>query len=564
MKNLFNNFTLQMGLLIITAFIYTVSFSQGFSPDVRAKLQHVLDSFQNHSAKPIIGGITAAINVDGLALWQGASGYAARNIDAFNNLLLAGTRMGTDTLFRIYSVTKTFTAALTIQLANEGVFNLDDPEAKFLPWLPIANPGLNPNVTIRQLLAHESGYSDYVTEPALQAATAFNPTHIWTPAEMFSFVHQIDATGTVRKYSSTNYVLLGAIIETATGTPVEQLFRSRYFNKLHLNSMYLAGREAIGDRGHLAAPHDNISIFDPIFLATGQPTFPDTTTNISRFPFDGVASLAFTSGGIVSNVVDLTKWGNDLFGGRATSKATLDTLLNSIPPYADADGDHLGYGIYYNTKISTTDSFIGHSGYALGYESIMFYQPDRKMTIAVLLNNVNADRYAIGRAMYAALPNFLCGNKKEKWVQVCFRGFSLCVPRLAARFLINRGGYLGNCEGRMHCNSDSLLAEVLSPSEQSSLGMTKVVALAQNELDVSPNPVSSRSMLTFKIAQSGIASLRIYDITGKQVATLFTGMVEKGDVHQVNFTAGNLAKGVYIASLQTASGIMQKKIIVSR
>ena len=70
------------------------------------------------------------------------------------------------------SVTKTFTAALTLELANEGIFSLDDQAIKFLPWIPFANPELNPYVTIRQLLAHESGHSDYVTEPDLQVAVA--------------------------------------------------------------------------------------------------------------------------------------------------------------------------------------------------------------------------------------------------------------------------------------------------------------------------------------------------------------------------------------------------------
>ncbi len=565
MKNQLYYFIRQMSLLLIGALLYTASSAQGFSPQVQARLQHIIDSFQNHSDTALIGGISAAINVDGLALWKGATGYAARNIDAQNNLLPGGTHLTTDTLFRIYSVTKTFTAALTLELAHEGVFNLDDPESKYLPWIPIANPGLNPNVTIRQLLAHESGYSDYLTEPNLQVAFAFDPTHIWTPAEILSFVHQIAPPGPPRVYSSTNYILLGAIIEAATGIPVEQLFRERYFNKLHLNSMYLAGREAIGDRGNLAAPHDNISPFDPIFLATGQPTFPDTITNISRLPSIGTESLAFTSGGIVSNVVDLTKWGNDLFGGRATSKAVLDTMLNSIPPYGDVDGDHLGYGIFYNTKISATDTFIGHAGFALGYESIMYYQPNRKMTIAVLINNAMADRYAIARMLYAALPDFLCGEK-EKRIEVCFQGYSACLPRVAAGFLTKYGAYLGGCVGCKGAieNTDSLLTTVLSPSELAYLGIPKVTSSGKNELTAYPNPISKSAVLSFNVAQSGMTSLRIYDMSGRQVSLLFNGMAESGVVRQVHFNANNLPPGVYVAHLQTKDGTIQKKLVIAR
>src|SRR5206468_8270401 len=130
MRNYLYSFTRQISLLFIGAVLYTVSFAQGFSPQVQAKLQRILDSFQNHSNPALIGGISAAINVDGLALWKGATGYAARNIDEQNNLLPGGTPLTTDTLLRIYSVTKTFTAPIVLELANEGFFNLDDPDSK--------------------------------------------------------------------------------------------------------------------------------------------------------------------------------------------------------------------------------------------------------------------------------------------------------------------------------------------------------------------------------------------------------------------------------------------------
>src|SRR5438309_3778132 len=116
--------------------------AQGFSPEINGKLQHVLDSFQNNPANPYIGGMSAAINVDGLASWQGASGYAARNVDANNNLLPGGTPFTTATLSRIYSITKTFTAALVLQFVQEGVLALSDPVSKFLPLNQI-NPKLN-------------------------------------------------------------------------------------------------------------------------------------------------------------------------------------------------------------------------------------------------------------------------------------------------------------------------------------------------------------------------------------------------------------------------------------
>jgi D-alanyl-D-alanine carboxypeptidase len=77
---------------------------------------------------------------------------------------------------------------------------------------------------------------------------------VWAPFETLSFVHQVAAPGAVRKYASTNYITLGAIIEVVTGKHVEDFYRNRFFQPLGLNSMYLAVRENPG-QGVLASPH---------------------------------------------------------------------------------------------------------------------------------------------------------------------------------------------------------------------------------------------------------------------------------------------------------------------
>jgi D-alanyl-D-alanine carboxypeptidase len=154
-------------LSILLSCLTMFSNGQGFSPNVQNRLQAVIDSFQNNPSNPFIGGMSVAIKVDNLALWQGTTGFAARNVDAQNNLLPGGTSFTKQTLSRIYSITKTFTAALVLELAKEKVFNLDDSVGKYLPMQSI-NRRLDGKVTIRQLLAHESGYSEYTDELNLQ------------------------------------------------------------------------------------------------------------------------------------------------------------------------------------------------------------------------------------------------------------------------------------------------------------------------------------------------------------------------------------------------------------
>lgn len=525
----------------------------GFSATVQKRLQAVIDSFQNNPANPFIGGMSAAIKIDGLAEWEGATGYAARNVDANNNVVPGGTPFKLSTLSRIYSITKTFTSPLVLELANEGAFSLDDLISKYIPVNAI-NPDLNSHVTIRQLLAHESGYSDFTDEINLQIAVAAQPTHVWTPYEMLFFVHQVNPAGAVRKYSSTNYVLLGAIIETVTGKKVEDLYQHRFFNPLGLKSMYFEVREPKPANRILAAPHDNISAFNPVFMQTGQPTFPDAYTNISAFPYTAIASLGFTGGAIISNVKDVAAWSSALFNGKATGKKLLNTLLQSISPYPDEDGDRLGYGIILSKKISGNYDFYGHDGNAPGYRSVMYYQPGKKLTLVILTNYHGADIYAVARALYNTIPEFKCDNKKEDYkVSICFHGKNLCLPQAAASWLISYGATLGACEG--NCTGPFTGEQVTINPKLQYMSDNPVVQSAF------PNPFTSSVSFSFKAQTEGHASLILYDMNGKIVATVFNGYVLKGSMQRITFNTSKLPAGIYLSKLQTSSGSWEQKLI---
>ncbi|MEP7107494.1 MAG: serine hydrolase [Ferruginibacter sp.] len=527
---------------------------QGFSPQVQSRLQKVIDSFQKNPVNPFIGGMSVAIKVDGLALWQGASGYAARNVDAQNNLLAGGIPFNIHTISRIYSITKTFTAPLVLELAKQGVFKLEDSISKYIPIKAI-NPRLNSKVTIRQLLAHESGYSDYVNEFDLQVAVAAQPTHIWTPFEMMTFVHQVSEPGAERRYASTNYIILGAIIEAATGKHVEDLYRRRFFGPLGLTSMYLDVREKQTGPAVLASPHDNISAFNPVFQLTGQPVFPDGFTNISRFPLTAIASLAFTGGGIISDAKDVADWSSALFSGRATGKSIINKMLRSISPTPDEDGDRLGYGLILSTKISPTDIFIGHDGNAPGYRSVMFYQPDKKLTLVILTNFHGADIYAIAKALYAAMPDFSCGNKREDKVKICYGNKNLCIQRSRASWYLHCGAYLGEC-------ADGC-SDPLSKSNGQVVSKFQSLPAANYKFGAFPNPFNNTVSFSFRPTESGLISLRLYDMSGKLLTTIFNGYVQQGIFQRVNFDGSKLPAGNYISRLQTASGFTAQKLVRS-
>src|SRR5204863_302764 len=147
------------------------------------------------------------------------------------------------------------------------------------------------------------------------------------------------------------------------------------------------------------------------------------------------------------------------------------------------DGDFLGYGIIRSIKISSTDVFIGHDGNGPGYRSVMFYQPGKKMTIAILTNYHGAKLYDVAKALYESLPEFTCGNKnkKEDKILVCFNGHNLCVDRQAAAVQIGYGAYLENCTQQ----STSRLAIQSQPK-------ANVQTKPENTMTAYPNPFNEK------------------------------------------------------------------------
>jgi hypothetical protein len=257
----------------------------------------------------------------------------------------------------------------------------------------------------------------------------------------------------------------------------------------------------------------------------------------------------------VTNIADLAEWGNSLFAGRATSQSTIDQMMNSISTTPDPDGDYLGYGIFRTTKISDHDVFIGHDGNAPGYRSVMFYQPDRKMTIAILTNYGGAKLYAVAKALFEALPEFACGNKnkKEDKIIVCLKGTSLCVDRTAAGVLISKGAYLGGC------NSS---AETTTSGKQPA--SFEVLSSQENYLQVYPNPSTGKISFAFTPKETGRYTLNVYGINGNLITTPYSKVSERGVSQKIEWNGSGLNSGIYLVSLQTPTGIQQQKVAIAR
>ena len=134
-----------------------------------------------------------------------------------------------DDIFTIGSVTKTFVAAATLRLAAAGALGLDEPAAR---WCDLA-PG---DVTVRMLLDHTSGIPDYVAAPGVIDAHLREPARAWDPCELVRLAPGRDAEW---RYSNTNYVLLGLVLEAATAKSLDAVLHELVLAPLDLHSTRL-------------------------------------------------------------------------------------------------------------------------------------------------------------------------------------------------------------------------------------------------------------------------------------------------------------------------------------
>ena len=246
-------------------------------------------------------------------------------------------------------------------------------------------------------------------------------------------------------------------------------------------------------------------------------------------------------------------------------RSTITTMLNSISTTPDEDGDFLGYGIFRSTKISSTDVFIGHDGSGPGYRSVMFYQPDKKMTIAILTNYHGAKLYDVAKALYESLPDFICKDRnrreedkhnKEDKILICYNGHNLCVDRNAAAAHIRNGAYLGQCERRHQHHETGSGSRIINE--------TPGTASENPIIKLYPNPFNDQITVTFKTTISGKVNISLYDINGKKVAIVFNGFAEKGVLQKVEFKTTNLSPGIYFSRIQTENETSQEKIVLMR
>lgn len=315
----------------------------------RAKLQQALDEIV------AAGGVGAVAEVrDEHGVWRGSSGVAA----------LGKGRPAPDSLTRIGSITKSFLATVVLQLAESGKLRLDDPVET---WLP----GMVPNgeqITLRHLLNHTSGIADVLQTLPLRPPSEYLKVRwrTWTPTELIARATSLRPTnpvpGRVYKYSNTGYLLLGLVVEKATGTSYAEQIRSRIIRPLKLQRTSLPGTFPF-----LIGPH--LHGYLPV-AENGQPPRPVDIT--ARNP-----SIMGAAGEMVSTTADVNRFYAALFGGELLGPAELAEMTRPEPPST------YGLGIRRRALTGCADPAQGNDGDALTYVTYSFATEDNRRQVTV-------------------------------------------------------------------------------------------------------------------------------------------------------------------------------------
>jgi D-alanyl-D-alanine carboxypeptidase len=294
----------------------------------------------------------------------GMPGALVRVRDGDETVELARGQAGTDIRFRVGSVTKTFVAALTLVLADRDVLGLDDPVDAYLPGL--LRDGHR--ATIRDLLSHRAGLFDFTSDPEL----------LRDDLPPRALVRIADARERLPgyAYSSTNYLVLGLLLEEATGEPLARLLRRHVFEPFGLDRTTFEAGVVPGRHlhGHALATRDGV--------ATGAPRDTSHLTAVS----------AWAAAAVVSTARDLDRFFSLLWSRGLAARMTPRT------------GDRYGLGL--GRGEAPCGEIVGHTGNFLGTVTVARMRGDR---FAVVTGNAYPFTPEVGRRFADLLREATCG-----------------------------------------------------------------------------------------------------------------------------------------------------------
>ncbi|MBT1689488.1 serine hydrolase domain-containing protein [Dawidia soli] len=310
-------------------------------------------------------GISVGIVKDQELIWSKGYGKAdvAKKIPA-----------EASTLYSICSISKLFTSVAVLQLRDAGKLRLDDDVASLLPWFSIKQvyPGSAP-ITIRSLLTHSSGLPREVDFPYWTENNFPSKEQI---IEKIKEQQTLYPASTYFQYSNLGITLLGYIVEQVSGMSYTQYVEEHILRPLqliHTHTTFPAGEKEKVASGYSELSRKGerrpVPRFDPKGIAPAA-GYTSTVEDLARF-----ASWQFR----------LLEKNDDTEILRASTLKEMQQVQYMDPNWKTSWG--LGF------KITHTDNktFVSHSGYCPGYQSLIILSPDDKLAFIVLINAIGTD-----------------------------------------------------------------------------------------------------------------------------------------------------------------------------
>jgi len=290
-----------------------------------------------------------------------------------------------DTLFRIASITKTFTATAVVQLRDQGVLSLDDPVAAHLPEFgQVAGlPDAAGRVTIRHLLQHSSGLQG--EPPSLDLLA--QPLH--TAAQILEVLPRariLTPPGSAFRYSNLGFRVLAEVLHRVTGTRWLDLAPQRLLTPLGMTDSGATPREESRCAvGHAPSPFQDL---------------PDPLP-----PVD--SALAEGDGDLWTSLTDLARWAKvqlDAVAGRDSAALSAASLREMHQPTIVAD-EHWteARGLGWNVLRRESGTVVSHGGLFAGFNSQLCFSPAHRVGVIALTNSVPGS--SIGDLAFAVLDD---------------------------------------------------------------------------------------------------------------------------------------------------------------
>lgn len=276
------------------------------------------------------------------------------------------TAAAPETNYRLASVTKQFTAAAILLLAQDDKLFLSDRASKYLPSLPKSAQ----SITLHQLLTHTSGLVDYED---LMADTATGQVH---DSDVLRLMEGKDslyfAPGTNYRYSNTGYSLLALIVECVSGKSFATFLHDRIFVPLGMNNT-VAHQDGVDTVANRAYGYTN---------RAGTWVRKDQSTT----------SAVLGDGGIYSSVDDMAQWDAAQYDSRLLNEEWRRVAFTPHTP-TNVPGTSYGFGW------RITGETLWHSGETSGFRNVIVRYPARKLTVVILTNRDSPQPYETALAI---------------------------------------------------------------------------------------------------------------------------------------------------------------------